>query len=135
MCKKRLDIRDRFPSGMEEYLSAYGWHFNKRLCEYALSKMKKTDVSGKESVYHPLSKEKVDGILSRYGIDSSKFIGYDYVYVMNMLRSDFTEDEGILARFTQKYLCDVDGYDEIAMTRFYADSIGKGEAIPWEDVY
>lgn len=135
MCKKRLDVRDRFPSGMEEYLSTYGWHFNKGLCDYAVSRMKKADSSGKEMAYHPWDKAKVEEILKKFGIDASKFVNYDHVYVMNMLRSDFTDDEMSLARFTKKYLCDVDGYDEIALTRYYADCIGKGEMPPWEDIY
>jgi hypothetical protein len=29
----RLDARDKFPSGMEEYLARYGWHFSKKMCE------------------------------------------------------------------------------------------------------
>lgn len=49
--------------------------------------------------------------------------------------SDRKRAEANLARYTKKYLCDVDGYDEIALTRYYADCIGKGEIIPWEDVY
>lgn len=40
----RLDTKDKLPSGMENYLSYNGWHFNKRLCEYACSKMKKGQV-------------------------------------------------------------------------------------------
>lgn len=135
MCKKRLDIRDRFPAGMEEYLSTYGWHFNKGLCDYAVSRMKKADASGKEVKHEPISKEKVEDILKRHGVDLTKFVGHDHVYVMNMAKSDFFEDEANLARYTKKYLCDVDGYDEIALTRYYADCIGKGEIIPWEDVY
>lgn len=135
MCKKRLDIRDRFPAGMEEYLSVYGWHFNKGLCNYAVSRMKKADAAGKEMPYQPLTKEKVEETLKKFGIDYTKFNNYDHVYVMNMLRSDLTEDEALLAKFTKKYLCDVDGYDEIALTRYFADCIGKGEMPPWEDVY
>jgi hypothetical protein len=27
------------PSGLQEYLSYYGWHFNKKLCEFATSKL------------------------------------------------------------------------------------------------
>lgn len=135
MCKKRLDMKDRFPSGMEEYLSAYGWHFNKKLCDFAVSRMKKADSAGRESKHEPLSKEKVEEILQRFNIDYTKFTGYDHVYVMNMAKADFFEDEATLARYTKKYLCDVDGYDEIALTRYYADCIGKGEIIPWEDVY
>lgn len=33
MKRNRLDIKDKMPSGMEEYLSYNGWHFNKKLCE------------------------------------------------------------------------------------------------------
>jgi hypothetical protein len=33
MGRERLDVRDRMPAGMEEYLSHNGWHFNKKLCE------------------------------------------------------------------------------------------------------
>lgn len=33
MKRNRLDVRDKMPSGMEDYLSINGWHFNKRLCE------------------------------------------------------------------------------------------------------
>lgn len=29
MKRDRLDIRDKMPSGMEEYLAQNGWHFNK----------------------------------------------------------------------------------------------------------
>jgi hypothetical protein len=29
----RLDARDEFPSGMEEYLAHNGWHFNKKMFE------------------------------------------------------------------------------------------------------
>lgn len=29
----RLDVRDKFPSGMEEYLATYGWHFSKKMCD------------------------------------------------------------------------------------------------------
>ena len=33
MKRDRLDIRDKMPSGMEEYLAQNGWHFNKKLCD------------------------------------------------------------------------------------------------------
>lgn len=31
------------PEDMEQYLSYYGCHFNKLLCEFAVSKMKRDD--------------------------------------------------------------------------------------------
>lgn len=29
MKRNRLDIKDKMPTGMEEYLALNGWHFNK----------------------------------------------------------------------------------------------------------
>lgn len=138
MCRKRLDIRDTFPSGVEEYLSLNGWHFNKALCMFAVSRMKKRpDASGKTASITPWDKEKTEEFLSRFGIDTSEFIGYDHVYVINMARADYygssVADDQRLALFVRDYLQDPDGYDEVAMTRYYADCIGKGEIIPWED--
>ena len=40
---ERLDSYSGYPSGMEEYLSAYGWHFSKKMCDWAVSKMYKTE--------------------------------------------------------------------------------------------
>lgn len=37
---QRLDVYDYFPDGMTDYLSIYGWHFSKKMCEWAVSKMK-----------------------------------------------------------------------------------------------
>ena len=47
MKRDRLDIRDKMPSGMEEYLAQNGWHFNKKLCDWAVSKMRKRGANGK----------------------------------------------------------------------------------------
>lgn len=124
---------------MEDYLSMYGWHFSKKLCDWAVSRMKKR-VQGKQQPepLQPHTKDQVEDLLKRHNIDSSGFIGYDHVYVCNMAKADFVgssiPDEQHLALFVKDYMCDVDGYDEVAMTRFYADCIGRGEQIPWEDV-
>ena len=45
----RLDARSTFPKGMEEYLQYYGWHFSKRMEEWAASKMYK-EINGKRSM-------------------------------------------------------------------------------------
>ena len=31
----RLDVYEALPEGMREYLSNHGWHFSKKLAEYA----------------------------------------------------------------------------------------------------
>lgn len=124
---------------MEEYLSNYGWHFSKKLAEYAVSRMKhKNPSTGKSEPVVMLDLAKTEEILKRFGVDCTQYTGYDHVYVINMAKADYygssIVDEQHLALFVKDYLDDVDGYDEIAMTRYYADCIGSGQPIPWEDV-
>ena len=134
----RLDIRDKYPSGMEEYLSHNGWHFNKKMCEWAISKMYKTTALGKREYLVPLLKDAVDDMLTKYNIQLENKIGYDYVYVANMGRADFMgssiTDELHLVKFIKDYVDDKDGYEGLPFTRFYADCIGSGTPISWEDM-
>lgn len=54
-----MDIRDRRPEEMEAYLSNFGWHFNKKMCEFAVSLMKKLNPStGKKSGLNRYRKKK-----------------------------------------------------------------------------
>lgn len=138
MYRERLDSRDTFPSGMEDYLSQNGWHFNKRLCEWAVKQMKKKNQLNKIDKITPYTKDSLDSMLSANNIVIENNIGYDALYVLNMAKADYhgssiVEDVRLI-KFVKDYLDDPDGYDGVAMTRFYADCIGKGIAIPWEDV-
>lgn len=134
----RLDARDKFPSGMEEYLSNYGWHFNKAMCEWACSKMYKTDAIGKRNYITPWSKEEVDSLLKKYNITLNNKIGYDYVFAANMCKADYMGssimDEQHVALFIKDYVDDKDGYLELPFTRFYADCVGSGCPIDWGDM-
>ena len=47
--KARLDSRSAFPEDMENYLEFNGWHFNKKMCQWASSRMYKG--KGKEKQY------------------------------------------------------------------------------------
>lgn len=129
----RLDSREILPSGLEEYLSHYGWHFSKKLCEWAVSNMEKK--GGKIS---PYNKETVDILLSKFGVELTNKYGYDYVFVANMAKADYLgssiEDELHLAKFIKDYCDDPDGYKELPMSRFYADIVAKGIPIIWEDM-
>ena len=134
----RLDARDVFPSGMEEYLQTYGWHFSKKMCDWAVSNMYKTTQSGNKTYITPMTKDGVDEILKRYSITLKNKIGYDYVFAANMCLADYMgssiEDERHIALFVKDYVDDQDGYEELPFTRFYADCIGSGTPIIWEDV-
>lgn len=130
---KRLDSYGQYPSGMEEYLEAYSWHFSKRMSEWAISKMR--DRNGKK--IEMLPKEKVDAILKQHGVEIKEDKGYDSVYVLHMIKADFwgssIASEQMMAKMVGDIMNDPDGYEGMVFTRFYADCIGSGTPIIWED--
>jgi len=134
----RLDARDKFPSGMEEYLAQNGWHFSKKMFEWVASNMYKKDLNGRKIKIQSFTKEEVDELLKRYGIVLNNKFGYDYVFAANMCKADYfgssITDERHLALFIKDYVDDPDGYPELPFTRFFADTIGKGLPINWEDM-
>ena len=109
----RLDTHENFPAGFREYLENYGWHFSKKMCEFAVSRMK--DRNGKK--IEPYSKDKVDALLKQYGIELKKDKGYDCVYVCNMALADYfgssIPNPQYLAMFIRDYINDEDGYDGV----------------------
>ena len=60
-----LDLYDDMPKAMRKYLMHNGWHFNKSLCNFAVSLMKK---HGKR--LDPISKENVDKLLEQHKVQS-----------------------------------------------------------------
>ena len=132
--KQRLDTYDTMPKAMKAYLSNYGWHFNKKLCEWAISMMRDRNKAKLPLV----EKDKVESMLKQHGVEITTDKMYDAMYVLHMAKADFMGssivDEQHLAKYVGDYLNDPDGYDGIALTRFYADCIGKGIGIEWEDV-
>lgn len=126
----RLDFYDERPVSMKRYLRYYGEHFNKKLCEFAVSKMK----HGKS----PISKEKVEELLSRNNIKLENNELYDFVYVLNMGNNDFMgssiEDDKHLALYVKDVIDDKDGYDGIIFNRWYADMVHQGIPVEWEDM-
>ena len=134
----RLDAREVFPSGMEEYLSQYGWHFSKKMCEWAVSRMYKRNSLDKKIPIQSWNKDSVDKLLNKYGVTIENKIGYDYVFAANMCIADYYGssiiDEQHVALFIKDYVDDPDGYEELPFTIFYADCIGSGVPINWEDM-
>ena len=130
----RLDYYDIIPEDMRAYLSIYGWHFSKKMCDWAVSGMR--DRNGKKVQLR--SKEQVDSVLSTYGIRLDNDKGYDKVFVFHMGMSDYygssITDESGIAKYVKDLLDDADGYDGIAFSRFFADCSAKGVPIIWEDM-
>ena len=131
----RLDNKQRFPSGMESYLELNGWHFNKKMCEWASSKMYKR-LNGNKEFITPYSFQSFEQLLKQYDVKLE--ISYDAVYIANMCKADFLgssiPDEQHLIKYVKDVLDDAVNYDGMPFTRFYADCIGQGISIPWEDL-
>ena len=127
-----LDMYDELPKYMRKYLQNYGWHFNKALCQYAVSLMKK---GGKQ--LESLSKEYVDKMLSINGVKLAKNVGNDYVFVANMGKADYygssITDEKHLALYIKDTIDDEDAGDGTTMRRWYATMVANGEMIDWEE--
>ena len=133
--KTRLDSRSVFPEGMETYLEFNGWHFNKKMCQWASSRMYKEENGKKENI-EQYSIESLKVLSDKTNI---KFeINYDAVYIANMCKADFLgssiPNEMLLIRYVKDVIEDPDGYEGMPFTRFYADCIGSGTSIPWEDL-
>lgn len=129
-----LDIYELKPAGMAEYLSNYGWHFSKKMAEWAISMMR--DRNGAK--VKPKDKNQLDESLATVGADISGIKGYDAVFVDAMARADFYGSSIVSEQQLLKYICDYlgdkDGYDGIAFNRFYADTIRIGVPILWEEM-
>ena len=130
----RMDYYDIMPAGLDAYLSNYGWHFSKALCEFAVKRMR--DRNGNK--LQMKSKEQVDAILKSSNVEIENDQGYDAVFVMHMGLSDYLGssivDEVHLAKYVKDVLDDKDGYEGIALTRYLADCSAKGVPIIWEDM-
>ena len=130
MIRTSLNLYDDRPTDMKRYLKYFGQHFNKRLCQFAVSKMK----HGKT----PITKEQVDEVLKKHGIILKNNELYDYVYVYNMGNNDFMgssiADEKHLAMYVKDVIDDIDGYDGIVFNRWYADTVVQGIPIEWNEM-
>lgn len=125
----RLDVYEQLPSGMREYLSTYGWSFSNKLAKHAVSKMK----NKQEKHFTP---EKVMEILQLNGVKINEEDLNDAYYLFNYFYSDHfgttLKTEADVASMVNDYFQDLDGYKGMALTRYFADCIGKGKPLLWE---
>ncbi len=124
---------------MEAYLSNFGWHFNKKMCDFAVSLMKRINpATGKKERIEPVSKEKAEELLTKYGVKLDNNSLYDFVYVINMGKADFFKssipDEQHLAMYVKDVIDDPDAPDGTTMRRWYATMIASGEPIEWDEM-
>ena len=127
-----LDLYDTLPKAMRKYLMYNGWHFNKSLCNFATSLMRK---GGKP--LETISKENVDRLLDQYKIQLDNNVGYDYVFVANMCKADYfgssiTDDKHV-ALYIKDTIDDEDAADGTTMRRWYATMVANGVMVDWDD--
>ena len=134
-----LDIYDDKPRDMRIYLSHYGWHFNKKACEFAVSLMKrKNPTTGKLEKIEAYTKEQVDEMLKKYNVAIEDKSNYDYVYVANMCKADYLKssiiDDQHLALYVKDTIDDPDAGDGVTMRRWYATMVANGEMVEWSEM-
>lgn len=129
--RQSLDTYQAIPEEMENYLSHYGKHFNKKMYEFAVSKMFKAD----NSKIKPITKEEFQNKLTNNNIQLKNDVLCDGMYVYSMALADFygsaITDEKHLLLFVRDYIDDPDAADGFVFNRFYADCMLKGEPIDW----
>ena len=137
MYSKSMGSYDDIPEGMKAYINNYGCHFNKKLCEWAVSHMYK-DNGGKKEYIKPYTKEQFDTMLQNYNIKIEHNKLYDGVYVANMCMADFlgksVPDERHLVMYVKDMLDDADAEEGFVFNRFVADCYFMDNPIEWEDV-
>jgi len=122
---------------MEQYLSFYGFHFNRKLYEFAVKMMRKKDRKTEVTEeIEPVIIDKLEEALKKYRVNIPHNNLYDAAYLCSMVNADFwgssIEDEEHMMRYIKDVLCDVDGYEGLVFSRFVADCGAKGVTIFWD---
>lgn len=138
MKKTRMNILmfDGIPEEAYSYLGNYGFHFNKKACEFAVSMMSKRDLStGKSVPLEMVSKDEVEAMLTKHNVKLENDCMYDSTYVANMLMSDMYKssipDEQHLALGIKDLIDDIDQRDGYLFVRWYSNFLFNGNPIDW----
>ena len=137
MNKVNFTQYDVFPEAMVAYMRNYGPHFNKKLFNFAISKMKKRGKNGMQTI-QPISREELKQMMSNNGVTLENDQLYDSAYVANMCKADFLNSSVIddlhLLYYVRDVIDDPDAADGLVFNRWYADMCYMGIAIDWEEM-
>jgi hypothetical protein len=126
------------PEYMYVYLSHFGPHFNKKLCDFATSQMFKTDANGNEQYISPMTKDELKVLIDSYGIKIKNNVLYDGVYVANMCKADYLgssiKSEEELVLYVKDTLDDPDAIEGLVFNRWVGDMKWLGVPIDWEEM-
>ncbi len=139
--KINLDLFDMsdYPTDARKYLKNYGFHFNKKACEYAVKGLKRRNpATGKEEPIEPKSKDEIEQILVKNNVKLENNTMHDFVWVYNMIMSDnwksAIEDEAHLCKAVKDLIDDVDQCDGFIFNRWMGDRMFNGDPIDWEEI-
>jgi hypothetical protein len=136
MYQKKMGSYDDIPEGMKLYINNYGCHFNKKLSDWAASKMYKK-VNGQKQYIQPYTKEQVDNLLRQFNVQLERGEMMDSVYLANMCKADYlgssVPNEQCLAKFIKDTLDDPDASDGHVFNTFYAKCVFNNIPIDWEE--
>lgn len=127
------------PMEMKAYLRNYGFSFSKRACEWAVSLLRKENPSTKkEEKIEAWDKDKVDDLLKKYNVTLENNVGYNYVYVCNMLLADKYKssipDEQRLALGVKDCIDDVDASPRLVFKQWITHLDDSGMPIQWDEI-
>ena len=121
-------------TSFEEYIEQFGYHFNKKLYDWAVSMMK--DRNGNK--VQAMTKEQVADWLKAHNITLKNDKGHDAAYVLAMARADYMgssiADDAHLGLFVRDFLDDPDGTKSKAFDHFVVDCRAKDEFIYWDEM-
>lgn len=124
---------------MKAYLRNNGFAFSKKACEWAISQMKKENpATKKEENIEPWTKDQVEDMLKKYNVVLENNVGYNHVYVANMLKADKFKssipDEQHLALGIKDIIDDIDASPRLVFKQWITHMDDSGIPIDWESI-
>ena len=127
------------PIEMKAYLRNNGFSFSKKACEWAVSLLRRENPSTKkEEMIEPWNKNQVDDLLKKHNITLENNVGYNYVYVCNMLVADKYKssipDEQHLALGIKDCIEDPDASPRLVFKQWVTHMDDSGIPIDWGNI-
>lgn len=117
----------------KKYISLYGPHFTKDLCEFAVSMME-----GASGRVIPFTKQEIESKLKAQNIILQYNKLEDFVFVANMCKADFLgqavpNDDRHLCLYIKNTIDDPDGYDGQVFFRWLTDMKKTQTPVDWAE--
>lgn len=139
--REALDMyeMDFIPIEMKAYLRNHGFSFSKKACDFAVSLMKKENPNTKQpEKIEPWDKEQVDAMLAKHGVVLENNVGYNHVYVANMLKADMYKrsipDEQKLVLGIKDIIDDIDASPRLIFKKWMVSMDDSGQPIEWSEI-